>query len=307
MNDEVVSWLLALEFSLPFIVLSSVLGFFLLSNQRKNKEAARNLILKIKNSEEGEKQAVFDFLKDKLSYEEDAAKQSSKKIVNERKFLFRNLISGLLDKNVEAIESLNNDLSRIAKLYHEVDLSQIKVDTPAEPEEEVDTAADDAAKLQASTQLTDQRREIKTLKQEVHITLTTLNNIFAEFSSMFGEEVPETEMSVDQIITAMESFSGKKPSTDAEELEEDIMADFGEDEPDAFAEVETELEEQPPLSATSADTPAGTEPAADFSLDNELDDIDKALEDLELGSTGESEPSWDEAFDESGDTKSSDN
>ena len=44
----------------------------------------------------------------------------------------------------------------------------------------------------------------------------------------------------------------------------------------------------------------------DFSIDSELDDIDSALDDLELGQSpsvaSDEEPSWDDAFEESGDT-----
>jgi|GEM_PF-2890044 len=335
MNSEIFSWLIIAEIALPLLILSIVLAWVLLSNYKKNKEAARNLILKIKNNEDNEKQALLSFLTDKIALDEDKAKKTCKKIINERKFLFRNLISGLLDKNLEAIAALESDMSRITRHYHQL---EIQAATSSESEETADEA-----ELESIDQL---KQEVKSLKHEIHITLTTLNNIFAEFSSMFGEEVPETEMSVDQIITAMESFSNKGGEASSDDETDELGAiDEVDDEPDAFAEVEDALddiaaedsetssegdetsdappihseeveaeevgstEETPVEETTVAETTEVKESqeSLDFSLDDELDDIDSALDELELGATSEDDdPSWDEAFEESGD-KPSDN
>ena len=333
MNNEIFSWIIVAEIALPLLILSVVLGWALFSNYKKNKEAARNLILKIKNNEENEKEALLSFLKEKIALEEEKAKKVTKKIINERKFLFRNLISGLLDKNMEAIAALESDMSRITRHYHQL---EVQAAPPAEDEGESEADSETIEEL---------RQEIKSLKHEIHITLTTLNNIFAEFSSMFGEEVPETEMSVDQIITAMESFSNKGETSDSVEETDDRLAAIDEidDEPDAFAEVEdaideiaaeteepSTMEEAEAVKTPEAEEEPEAEPEAepqaeiaeeateinqetevkeeseslDFSLDDELDDIDSALDELELGASENDEPSWDEAFEESGDKPS---
>ena len=334
MNEQLISWIIILEVALPFIVLSLVLTWILISSKKKNKAAVRSLILRIKNNEQSQRERLNEFLTNKLGIEETAAKKSCKKIINERKFLFRNLISVLLDKNMGALVELEDDLSRITSHYHQLNVELKEIEEEPEEEETEDVEA--------------LKQEIKTLKHEVHITLTTLNNIFAEFSSMFGEEVPDTEMSVDQIITAMESFSGKAP-TDSTEEEDSDFEDL--DEPDAFAEtedsgieetedldIETEeiVTEQPEMPDTdmndvsmeddgleaieeideesdnlvSSDEDASSdeEESLDFSIDSELDDIDSALDELELGaSSDDDEPSWDDAFAESGDKKPDEN
>ncbi|TQV82983.1 hypothetical protein [Aliikangiella coralliicola] len=327
MNNDFVSWLIVIEVALPLFILCLLLIWVLVSGRKKYKEAARRLILKIKNNEDSQKQELMNFLTGKLSIDDAKAKKLSKKIINERKFLFRNLISSLLDKNTEALSGLEDDLTRITSHYHQL---EVVAQVAEEPEDEETEKGEDIDEL---------KQEIKSLKHEVHVTLTTLNNIFGEFSSMFGEEVPETEMSVDQIITAMESFSGKTGNTDAaSEQEVDIeVEDTLEDEPDAFAEedlgADEALKEAAPeetagedvgweeiddpeegvadVSAeetTSDETPEEEEESLDFSLDSELDDIDSALDGLELGATAEDdEPTWDDAFEESGDKKSDEN
>lgn len=318
-----------------------------MSARKKNKEAVRGLILRVKNNEKAQKAAVLDFLTKKAGIDEAEAKKRSKKIVNERKFLFRNLISVLLDKNLKALVELEDDLSRITNQYHSLEIA-----APSEVANE-DASAESEESVEKIDEL---KQEIKGLKHEVHITLTTLNNIFSEFSSMFGEEVPDSEMSVDQIITAMESFSGKTNEEsdtesavvdEAEAFEEEPDAfdeelDAFAEEPDAFSEAEesdsqaepdpapetsieaaVELEDE---KSPSDDTDNGPidrddkdefendpvseeapepEETLDFSIDKELDDIDSALDELELGVSEDDEPSWDEAFEESGDKKSS--
>ena len=327
-----------------FFVLSIILIWVLVSAKKKNKEAVRQLILRIKNNEEAQKEAVSAFLTEKVGLEQTAVKKQSKKIINERKFLFRNLISSLLDKNEKALIGLEDDLSRIVKHYHDLDIQAKAVEEVVEEAEETEDV--DALK-----------QEIKTLKHEVHITLTTLNNIFAEFSSMFGEEVPETEMSVDQIITAMESFSGKGGAAEVDDAQLDAVEQELDDEPDAFSEdsimeevessiaempdepdvsdqldevdamedvgvmedvdvmeeidvmadIDESVEEMPAVEVEKELSESAEEETLDFSIDSELDDIDSALDELELGHTEEDEPSWDDAFAESGDKKPDEN
>jgi hypothetical protein len=198
MNSDNISVILILEGILPFLVLSIVLIMAIMAGRKKFKQASKSLILHVKANEGKEKQAILTFLTAKLSIDEKTAKKKVKKIMNERKFLIRNLVSGILDKNVEAISRLNLDLCRVSDHYHQLDVQ-------AAPQEGEQGLSKEIEEMLATL-----KSEIKSLKQEVHITLTTLNNIFKEFSSMFGvDDIPEGVMSVDQIITAMESFSGK--------------------------------------------------------------------------------------------------
>lgn len=322
MNSVDLSWVLALQIALPFIVLSIVLTMTILAGRKKYKEAAKQLIRSVKSNEGNDKQAILDFQIKKLALNEADAKKNAKKIMNERKFLIRNLVSGLLDKNVEAISQLNQDVARISAHYHSLEVGEV---SPAEPDVseqlEDEGLEDDINALKG---------EIKSLKQEVHITLTTLNNIFKEFSSMFGEDdIPDGQMSVDQIITAMESFSGKQPidgvvmSEDIEKAERaaEMEPQEVENEPDtqqAGADVSkanpeenkqeadedevASLEKQLAENLDFPDDDAGDDKSdLDFSIDSAIDDIDSALDGLELDSSDDEEPDWGDAFAESGD------
>ncbi len=325
------SWILVLEAVLPFVILSIILIFTITSGRKKFKLAARKLILSVKTNEPDEKKAIYQFLTSNLSLDKKLAKKQVKKLMNERKFLIRNLVSGLLDKNIEAISQLNDDLCRVSAAYHQ--LKPVVTEQAAPPEEVVEEVSDTD-----QTEVNDLKKEIKSLKQEVHITLTTLNNIFKEFSSMFGEDdVPKEQMSVDQIITAMESFAGASSEPVAvaeEENQEDTTADATE-EPNTQETTAEEAEESDTQEATAeeaekadetleaapeetldaqleqslkdmgVDDTALGEDVPNDDLDNALDDIDSALDELELDASDD-EPDWGDAFAESGDVMESD-
>jgi len=313
MNNVEFPWVLILEFVLPFVVLSMILVMVIIGGRKKFKEAAKRLILNVKTTEDNEKDALINFLSNKLGYDEKQAKKKAKKIINERKFLIRNMVSGLLDKNVEAISQLNNDLSRVTDCYKNLEVINLVAEEIPEPEEEVQETAEEK----------ELKGEVKSLKQEVHITLTTLNNIFKEFSSMFGEDdIPSGQMSVDQIITAMESFAGKsavqeidasssesmqepepetestaeiaiEPLIETEPVESDVS-----NEPVTMEEVVTEQESE---AAVESEVNSAETEELDFAIDSAIDDIDSALDGLELDASDE-EPDWGDAFAESGDT-----
>ncbi|MDQ7050605.1 MAG: hypothetical protein Q9M92_14170 [Enterobacterales bacterium] len=316
------SWILVLEAVLPFVILSLILIFTITAGRKKFKLAARRLILAVKNNEVDEKKAVYTFLTDNLLMDKKLAKKQVKKIMNERKFLIRNLVSGLLDKNIDAIADLNQDLGRVSATYH-----KLKPTLPEAPVVEEEVVEEPVAGDEE--QVKQLNKDIKSLKQEVHITLTTLNNIFKEFSSMFGEDdVSKEQMSVEQIITAMESFSGaaatdddsQQQASDANITETETETESDKDNestPDLSEETESASEsvadetkeetldtqlEQSLKDMGVDDTALGEE--VNDSLDSALDDIDSALDELELDASDD-EPDWGDAFAESGDVMDS--
>lgn len=350
MNTANLSWLLILEAVLPFLILNVVFVLIILSGKKKYKQAAKKLILSVKSTEDSEREAIIRLQTDKLSVKPKKAKRNAKNIINERKFVIRNLVSGLIDKNVEAISNINHDITQLTKRYHELIMTTTGgtgVDADEDKQQSVETVQQEDASIEL-------RKEIKVLKQEVHITLTTLNNIFKEFSSMFGDDdISDEQMSVDQIITAMASFvegsqqskvteTEASDSTDTQASSETAVNVQTEPEEKSEGDVEEKIEEEakpsPAPQAKSekgeiqspdngdeakvesadnaeADVDAGTqadlssdteakkdadEESLDFSVDAAIDDIDSALDELELDSV-EEEPDWGDAFEESGD------
>ena len=81
MSSVDLSWVLALEIALPFIVLSIVLALTIMAGRKKYKEAAKVLIRSVKSSESRDRQAILEFQTNKLALDESTAKKNTKKIM----------------------------------------------------------------------------------------------------------------------------------------------------------------------------------------------------------------------------------
>lgn len=263
------------EIILPFLALAIILLVVLMRSKSRLKDAMRELILNVKENEAVNKEAIQRFLHEKLGYADSDVDKLSAEIIKERKFFFRTFVSSLLNKDIENLALLDEELSRITERYHNLAAGAV---APAEAT--VDDDAGESSLLQSDleaklAEIEELKEKNKSLKQEVHVTLTTLNNIFAEYSSMFGEEVVKKDMSVEQILTAMESFSGEKSAPSSSEPPAESSQ----------AQVETETVDDLELEENAADN-----------APSPLDDM--PLEDISADSD---EPSWDDAFAESGD------
>ncbi len=274
MNDSWLTWLLVVEIAFPFILLSIVLIAILIRNKSRYKDAMRELIINVKDNEPVRIEATQRFLHEKLGLAESEVEKLASDIIKERKFFFRTFVASILNKDVENLATLDEELSRITEKYHALtpNISSTAAESaPADVGGDTSALQSELESKQAEIEQLNQ--EMKGLKQEVHITLTTLNNIFAEYSSMFGEEVARKDMSVEQILTAMEAFSGTKG--------------------------ETESSPEPVDVSKSAEE---TETVDDLELEEASEDDTSALDKMPLEDVSESEdePSWEDAFDESG-------
>lgn len=272
MNDSWLTWLLVVEIAFPFILLSIVLIAILIRGKTRYKDAMRELIINVKDNEPLQNEATQRFLQEKLGLDDASAGKLSSEIIKERKFFFRTFVASILNKDVENLATLDEELSRITEKYH-----ALTPNIAGAPEEAAIETSGDASALQSEleskqAEIEQLKQEVKGLKQEVHITLTTLNNIFAEYSSMFGEDVARRDMSVEQILTAMESFSGPKS--------------------DEVSATPDPVDVSPQKDTDTVD---------DLELEEPNDDDDtSALDKMPLEDVSEEEPSWEDAFDESG-------
>ncbi len=282
MADSWLSWLLILEIVFPLLLLSIVLIVILVRGKARFKDAMRELIVNVKDNEPIQKEATQRFLRENIGLDDSAVEKVSSDIIRERKFFIRTFVSSILNKDVENLATLDDELSRIIEKYH-----ALKPETGKPTEEASEAVEDDKADALRSeleskqAQIEELREESKSLKQEIHITLSTLNSIFAEYSSMFGEETPQKDMSVEQILTAMESFSSGDDFDDDEALSDPVDI---------------------------SDPQIETESSDDLELDDDQSDADGvSLDDMPLEDISgneeeaEEEPSWEDAFSESGD------
>ncbi len=240
MTGDMISWVLTGYIVLPFVILTLFFLVLLLRGRSRMKKAMRELIINVKSNENTQLDAIKTFLSENLGFSNETAETTAKNILSERKFFVRSFVSGYMNKDLVALQALDDELSRVTAKYHE--LVPEGGSTDAESTEITESSdSDNSEALTAANDKVDALLgENKSLKASNHKMLVTLNSIFTEYSSMFGEEIEQKTLSVDQILEAMSSFSGKQiqaemmPSevdtTDNNEelLSDDMMADVNE-------------------------------------------------------------------------------
>ena len=116
----------------------------------------------------------------------------------------------------------------------------------------------------------------------------------------FSNKSPESAAS-EEINESSEEVVPIEAAVEAEELTEEPKIDDGEAAESESLEsesIDAQLEEN--LSDTNQQAESN-EDELDFSIDSAIDDIDSALDGLELDASDDEEPDWGDAFAESGD------
>ncbi|MCP4412508.1 MAG: hypothetical protein GY808_08065 [Gammaproteobacteria bacterium] len=298
--------LLLLEVVLPFFILTLVLTFILFRRKAQDKKALQRLITQFKEKEEDRRESTIEFLKNKAGLEDPAREEASKKLLKARKSFLQKIITTFLTRKAEAIANLDNELSVITSAYQELSIVLPQDEVSNQKEEDAPPAAKSEIKVEGDPELEKElkrlRNENKSLETEIETTLSTLNSIFAEYTSMFGEETKSKDMSVEDILSAMESYGqdNVNAASDTDSLKE---------EPEAKPD-EPETEEEPSWDEAFAETaePDAKTNTQDQSTDkednNKTDDGwgDDAAEDSEYDLDNEDlediQPEWGNAVED---------
>lgn len=338
MNDTL-SFLIILEFVMPFALLSIILLIVFFKGNKKNRRGLRYLLEGVQGTDDKYREQLKEFLQ-KSEIDEEQIEQLLQEFSKNRRSFFKMLLTALSSKDQNLLEAIGSKFNSFSDHYHQLELHASLNEIEEEPEEEEnpEPATDNSA-------LIAYKRENKRLKAEVHVSVSALNSLFKEYSSMFGE-VPDqkSEMTVQEILEAMEKFTKGEFKPDnitsdlPPELEQEMREKSQQDEMDSEVEViesEPESETEP---EDEADEPSWDEAfeEAGVKVEEETSDsehespleVEKAEKQhaSELGdsagddnnqpenegtseseSDASSEPGWDEAFEEAGLSQSEEN
>ncbi len=241
----------------PFIV-ALLLVFTGYRRKVRERKGCEQLLALVKATEEEQKQAIEKYLTQSLHYDAAAAAGKAADLLKLRKQFMRKLLLGFLHRDVSAVAALDNELSHLTNGYHKLEAKTVSASPPV------------AAKPEATgeTHVVRLQQENQRLRHEIHITLSTLNNIFAEYSSMFGNDEGDRNLSVSQIVERMQQLSGGAAN---EALER--------------AAIDDERAAPAPVSSAVAEEGLGA---------GESDLVAEAASQLDSDSAGD--PSWEDAF-----------
>ncbi len=304
--------ILILEVVLPFFVATVALSIVVFRRKTQDRSALQQLINKYKENEKGRKESIFKFLKNKVGLGEQEIEETSKKLLLARKSILQKIISAFLTRKAESIANLDNELSIITSAYHELSVS-LPADN-ASDEDEMTTDVSETVVTQNNPELEKElknlKEEKKNLEVELKITLSTLNSIFEEYTSMFGEESDKKDMSVGDILSAMEFFGQDQVDTASESDNSfDAFDNVSPEESEAISEEPSvELFKEPEAVIGESVTKPAREDEAEPGWDEAFKETEEPKPTTEepvtepVGET-EAEPSWDEAFAETEEPK----
>lgn len=269
-NQTLVVLALALPSALAFLTLL-VVGFRRRSAQRR---ACESLLAQVKASDEDVRQSLQHFLGESLRLESAEVSRHTDELLELRKGLYRQLFKAVLQQDSTALAGLDARLVALINAYHVLE-PQMPAPAPVAVAPRNDAVHDQL------------RAENERLRRESAITMGTLNNIYAEFSSMFGNEIPTNPLSVEQIMERMQAMSvtpeeAETPDMSAAEVEAILAADLG-----GGAQA-AEPASTPAMAAAPAPEPAAIEAESEAEPSWE-----QAF--AEAAPSGD-EPSWEDAF-----------
>lgn len=213
---------LVLALSAPAVLVAVVLALLLLRRKAHERKAVEALLVAVKGAEAEYRNALLTRLGG------DVDDPAADKLVKQRRQYFKQVLQALLDRRPTGLLVLEPALRQFSEVHVQLLASRQLAAAP------VSGVAEPAPATAANTGRSDEplRAENDRLRREVGLTLSALNNIFAEYASMFGDEHTRRDMSLEEILHSMQQLAAGEPPAPVELPPDDAVTETGLSEPD---------------------------------------------------------------------------
>lgn len=192
---------LVLALSVPSVLVAIVLAAILIRRKAQERRAVELLLGAVKNAEADYRQALLS----KLGADSALAEKSADKLVKQRRQYFKRVLSALLDRKPTGLLVIEAALRQFSESHLQSLAALANATAPAPASQaSIPTAAAEGGEGAL-------RNENDRLRREVGLTLSALNNIFAEYASMFGDEHTRRDMSLEEILNSMQQLASGEP------------------------------------------------------------------------------------------------
>lgn len=258
--------LIVLALSVPSLLTAVVLAVLIIRRKAQERSGVERLLAAVKANELEFRAALAQRLITDFHCEEETAGQTADSLVKQRRQTYKQVLTALLEREPTALTRLEPSIAGFADAHLKA-LAALSLH--AGKREVMPAAVPPSLIPQAPPTDAGEavlRMENDRLRREVSLTLSTLNNIFAEYASMFGDEQTRRDMSLPEILSAMQHLAeGEQPLAGAMEDAANAPLHAMESEPDgALAEPDNSQ-----AVAAEPDDPQADRPESelDFSVD----------------------------------------
>ncbi|MFN4291909.1 MAG: hypothetical protein ACK4E7_13675 [Permianibacter sp.] len=208
---------MVLALSGPAVVVAIVLAVLIIKRKAQDRRAVELLLQAVKAAEPTYREHLLGKLGAGGHADPDKLAALVDKLIKGRRQYFKQVLAALLDRKPTGLLAIEPALQQYGELHLQAMavLARSPVPAPVTIAPAVATASGSAASATAvENQL---RSENERLRREVGLTLSALNNIFAEYASMFGDEHTRRDMSLEEILSSMQQLAAGEPPVPADE------------------------------------------------------------------------------------------
>lgn len=211
---------LVLALSVPSVLVAVVLAIVLIKRKAQERSGVERLLAVVKAAEPDYRQALERRFAQDGQVAEAKAIQTADKLVKQRRQYFKQLLASLLERKPDALLKLEPALVQYSEAHLQLLGSLAAAAAPANAMEAAVVASTANTPAGAGGTEAQWRSENDRLRREVGLTLSALNNIFAEYASMFGDEHTRRDMNLEEILNSMQQLAAGQPAESTEPASE---------------------------------------------------------------------------------------
>lgn len=206
---------MVLALSGPAVVVAIVLAVLIIKRKAQDRRAVELLLLAVKAAEPAYREHLLGKLGANGHADPDKLAVLVDKLIKGRRQYFKQVLAALLDRKPTGLLAIEPALQQYGELHLQAMAVLARSPAPAMAEPPSPSTGGPAAPTTVvESQL---RGENERLRREVGLTLSALNNIFAEYASMFGDEHTRRDMNLEEILSSMQQLAAGEPPVPADE------------------------------------------------------------------------------------------
>lgn len=254
---------MVLALSGPAVVVAIVLAVLIIKRKAQDRRAVELLLLAVKVAEPAYREHLLGKLGANGHADPDKLAALVDKLIKGRRQYFKQLLAALLDRKPTGLLAIEPALQQYGELHLQAMAVLARSPAPAMAEPPSPSTGGPAAPTTVvESQL---RGENERLRREVGLTLSALNNIFAEYASMFGDEHTRRDMNLEEILSSMQQLAAGEPPVPADEpMPVSVLEPLPDDVPE-----EVEVAGDPFAEPAAAETDTLAASTADVDVDTD--------------------------------------